>query len=263
MKSKKSRLAQMGLLALALSLTVGLVSGSIAHAKKKKGKSGGSVTIAKTTPTALPPASPEQPTGCGLPPTFTPCTVSPKTSLTTVPLTVGKKAKNQVVSLGSVSLSYTITGSARTGAGTATDVPAAASNVGICLTAPNGRTACASQPGSFDENATTIGPVTETPDSPIGVCPTTETGTDGTQTVCGGGAFFSQQDPESTVAPPTYAGTIGNNSLAFFGGVPAKGTWTFKLRNTSTQTPATVSSVSATIGLTPATSSSGGGKKKK
>jgi hypothetical protein len=265
MKSNKSHLALMGVLALGFSITVGLVSGSVADAKKKKGKLGGSVTIAKTTPTALPPGSPEEPTGCGLPPTFTTCTVAPKTSLTTVPLTVGKKAKNQVVSLGSVSLTYTITGSARTGAGTATDVPAAASNVRICLTAPNGRTACASQAGFFDPNATTIGPVTETPDSPISVCPTTPTGTNGTQTVCGGGSFLiaGPQDPEATVGPPTYAGTIGNNTLAFLGGVPAKGTWTFKLRNTSSRTPATVSSVSATIGLTPAASSSGGGKKKK
>jgi hypothetical protein len=252
MKKRRSRLALVGAMTLATALTVGLVSGSVADAKKGK-KSTGSVTIAKTTPTALPPATPNQPTGCETPPTFTPCTVAGKTSLTSVPLTVGKKAKGKVVSLDSVSITYTITGSPRTGAGTANDVPAAASQVGICLTAPNGRTACADTPG--DQNSTTVGPVTETPDSPFGVCPVTFTGTNGTTTTCGAGFIGGQQDPEDTVGPPSYVGTIGNNDLAFFGGVPAKGTWTFKLRNFSSQTPAQVSSVSATIGLSKAPSS--------
>jgi hypothetical protein len=260
MKRRRSHLALMGVLALALGLIVGLASGSVADAKKgkKKGLKAGPVTISSTTPIALPPATAESPTGCGgfIPPT-TPCAVPPKTSLTPLPLTVGKKAKNMVVSLDSVSMTYTITGSPRTGAGTTNDVPAAASNVGICLTAPNGRTACAVNPG--DLNSTTIGPVTETPDSPFGVCPITFTGTNGTQTICGGG--FIQQDPENTVGPPTYAGTIGNNALVNLGGVPAKGTWTFKLRNSGTKTSATVSNVSATIGLAPSPTSSS--KKKK
>lgn len=253
MKKRRSRLALVGAVTLALALMVGLVSGSVADAKGKKKKGTGSVTISKTTPTALAPATAALPAGCALPPTFPPCTTPGRTSLTTVPLTVGKKAKGKVVSLDSVSITYTITGSPRTGAGTANDVPAAASQVGICLTAPNGRTACAQNPG--DQNSTTIGPVTETPDSPIGVCPVTFTGTNGTTTTCGTGFLSSQQDPENTVGPPSYVGTIGNNNLAFLGGVPAKGTWTFKLRNFAPQTPAQVSSVSATIGLSKAPSS--------
>jgi hypothetical protein len=260
MKNKRSRLALLGALTLALALMVGLVSGSVADAKKKKSKGTSAVTIAKTTPTTLPAATAAQPTGCGgLPPT-TPCTVNAQTSLTTVPLTVGKKAKGKVVSWDSVSVTYTITGAARTGAGTINSVPAAASNVGICLTAPNGRTACLINPGGGDPNATTIGPTTNTPDSPIFTCPIAFTGTNGTTSTCGT-SFFTQQDPEGTNGPPTYAGTIGDNALAFLGGVPAKGTWTFKLRNRGTQTPATVSSISATIGLAPAPGSSSTGKK--
>jgi hypothetical protein len=265
MKNKRSRLARVGGLTLALCLAVGLVSGSVADAKKKKKKPKGasSVTIAQTTPTTLPPATPEVPAGCEGPPTFDPCTTPGKTSLTSVPLTVGNVAKGKVVSLDSVSITFTITGSPRTGAGTANDVAAAAFNVNICLTAPNGRTVCPFIPG--DINATTVGPLTITPDSPFGVCPTTLIGTDGTTTFCGGAGLIGlKQDPEKTVGPPSYAGTIGDNTLAFLGGVPAQGTWTFKLRNTSTMTPATVSNVSATIGLAPSpTSSTTGGKKKK
>lgn len=252
MKSKRSRLMLVGVLALALSVMVGLASGSVADAKKKgKGGKGGSVAIAKTTPTVLPPGSAKNPAGCDEPPMFTACTAPATTSLTPVPLTVGKKGKNKVVSLDSVSITFTITGSPRTGAGTANDVPAAAASVGICLTAPNGRTACPFVPG--DVNSTTVGPLTITPDSPIGVCPTTLTGTDGTTTICGGG-FGSQQDPESTVGPPSYIGTIGDNALVNLGGVPAKGVWTFKLRNFSAVTTATVSNISARIGVTPAPS---------
>jgi len=254
MKKRTPRLALVGALTLTAALMVGLVSGSVADAKKGKKKGGNSVTIAKTTPTPLAPATPAQPTGCGLPTKFTECTVPARTSLTSVPLTVGKKAKGKVVSLDSVSITFTITGPARSGAGTPNDVPAAASNVGICLTAPNGRTACPFIPG--DQNSTTVGPTTITPDSPFTVCPVTFTGTNGTTSTCGvgSGLLGVQQDPEGTVGPPSYVGTIGDNTLAFLGGVPARGTWTFKLRNFGTQTSAQVSSVSATIGLTNAPS---------
>jgi hypothetical protein len=248
MKSKRSRLALVGVLALALSVTVGLVSGSVADAKKKKGKGkGGSVTVALGA-RGLPPGTVAQPPGCIPFPGFVnSCTTGGRPSLTPVPVTVGKKAKNKVVSLDSVVVTYTLTGSPRTGAGTANDVPAAASNVGICITAPNQRTACATNPGSGDQNATTIGPVTVTPDSPFGVCNTGTTGPNGTQTICDP---IASQDPENTVGPPSYAGTIGDDFLIDLGGVPAKGVWTFKFRNFG-RTPATVSNFSATIGLAP------------
>src|SRR3954454_4992864 len=91
MKSKRSRLALLGLLALVLSVTVGLVSGSVADAKKKKKKSANFVTVSKTTPTTIPgmPA----PTG--------------NETLTTIPLMVGKKAKGKAVSFDSVDVTTT------------------------------------------------------------------------------------------------------------------------------------------------------------
>src|SRR5260370_11317241 len=51
-------LAVVGVLALTLSVTVGLVSGSVADAKKKKKKSG-TVTVSKTTPTSIPAKDPK------------------------------------------------------------------------------------------------------------------------------------------------------------------------------------------------------------
>jgi hypothetical protein len=235
MKGRKSRLALMGVLTLALALTVGLVSGSVADAKKGKKKKGAkSVTISKTTPTTLPPSTPPPPTPPG--------TVINR-SVTSVPLTVGKKAKGKVVSLDSVSITFSLTGSARMGAGTVNDVPAAASNVLIDIIAPNGRDIGVPNPGLGDDNATTVGPVTVTPDSPFGVCPTDFTGPMGDTTVC------VVNDPNGTVKPPSYTGTLGDSELAELGGVPAKGTWTFQFRNLSRVTTATVSSVSATIGL--------------
>jgi hypothetical protein len=234
MKSKRSRLALMGMLTLALALTVGLVSGSVADAKKGKKKGAKSVTISKTTPTTLPPSTPPPPTPPG---------TTINRSVTSVPLTVGKKFKGKVVSQDSVSVSFTLTGSARTGAGTVNDVPAAASNILIDIIAPNGRDLGVINPGFGDDNATTIGPVTVTPDSPFSVCDTIFTGPMDDSTVC------VVNDSNATVKPPSYTGTLGESDLADLGGVPVKGTWTFQFRNLSRVTTATASSISATIGV--------------
>jgi subtilisin-like proprotein convertase family protein len=56
MKSKRSRIALIGVLALVLSVTVGLASGSIAEAKKKK-KSGGTADITKQVNQTVPDAT--------------------------------------------------------------------------------------------------------------------------------------------------------------------------------------------------------------
>jgi len=234
MKSRRSRLALLGVLALAISVTVGLVSGSVADAKKKgKGKSTGSVTIV-APPTVVPPSTP--------PPPLTPDTVTNR-SVVSVPLNVGKKAKGKVVSLDSVAISFQITGSPRANANAPGDTPAAASEIGISLIAPNGRTVGGLNPARGDENATTIGPVTVTPDSPFGVCSTHETGTNGDTTIC------DVNDPNDVVRPPSYTGTVGDSALALLGGVPARGMWTAQFRNFSHVTAATVASFSAVIGL--------------
>jgi hypothetical protein len=235
MKGRKSRVALVGVLTLALAVTVGLLSGSVADAKKKK-KGTKSITVAKTTPTVIGPSTPPPPTP--------PDTVINR-SVISVPLTVGKKAKGKVVSFDSLSFSATITGSPRTGAGgpPAGDIPAAASEVGLEIIAPNGRAVGGLNPGEGDENAATIGPFTLTPDSPFTICSNHETGPDGTTTIC------DVNDPNQVVRPPTYAGTIGDPDLSIFGGVPARGTWTVMIRNFSRMTPAQVNSVSITMGL--------------
>ena len=212
MKSKRSRLALMGVLALALSVTVGLVSGSVADAKKKKS---GKVTVSKTTPTSIPSAAGPN---------------SPDSS-TTVPLTVGKKAKGKVVGFDSVSVTTNWTGSDDQALG----------SVFSELIAPNGRKVGLQAPvwnfaGAGNQ---TSGPTTETPDSSVNACfPTTPR-------PCPGGAF---NDPDATLGPP-YAGTIGTTGLANFGGVPAKGTWQLRVFNGSTTRTATLNSVSITITL--------------
>jgi hypothetical protein len=233
MKGRKSRLVLMGVLTLALALTVGLLSGSVADAKKGK-KKGGKVTVSSTAPIAIGPSTPPPPTP--------PDTVINR-SVVSVPLNVGKKAKGKVVSLDSVAVSFTITGSGRTGAGTGNDVPAAASEIGVEIISPNGRAVGGLNPGQGDENAATIGPVTVTPDSPFDVCNTTEIGTNGTTTAC------QVNDPDQVVRPPTYAGTVGDPSLALLGGVPARGMWIARFRNFSRVTAATINNIGLTIGL--------------
>src|SRR5262245_57246067 len=119
MNSRRSRLALMGALALVLSVTVGLVSGSVADAKKKKKKSGAnSVTVSQATPTAIP---------AGIAPSVS---SAGKLGFASVPLTVGKKAKGKVVGWDSATLTTTFTGSS----------PTALTNVFMELSAPNGRT---------------------------------------------------------------------------------------------------------------------------
>jgi hypothetical protein len=213
MKNKRSRLARMGILALALSVVVGMASGSVADAKKKKGAK--SITVAQTAPTAIPAGIASTATSAG------------KFGFAQVPLTVGKKAKGKVVGWDSVSLTTTFTGSS----------PQALQSVFMELTAPNGRTVGNSyesillNPISDSVSATTgnlvSGPLTETPDSPFKICPASYppfTPFNPPQPPCA--------NSERTVGPP-YAGTVGNNGLSFLNGVPAKGTWLVKLFNTS------------------------------
>ena len=216
MKSKRSRLALIGVLAVAISVTVGLVSGSAAEAKKKKKKGPRSVTVSKTTPTPIPAAA----------------AGGDVASTTIVPLTVGKKAKGKLVDWSSVTVTTTFTGS---------DDQALAS-VFSRLTAPNGRTEGLTGPlwNVLGPPFNTIsGPLTETPDSPVNAC------FPSAGHPCPAG--FSS-DPEATLGPP-YAGTVGNNVLAHFGGIPARGTWLVKVFNASDTKTDVLNSVSLTISL--------------
>jgi hypothetical protein len=116
----------------------------------------------------------------------------------------------------------------------------------VAITAPNGRDTGVGNPSFGDPNATTIGPVTATPDSPFGVCTTSLTAPPPSTTVCDPAVV---QDPEGTIKPPSYAGVIGDDSLQIFSGVPARGTWIVKIRNFSTVTAGILSSVSLRFGL--------------
>ena len=211
MKSKRTRLALMGVLALAISVTVGLVSGSVADAKKKT-KSKRSFTIARTAPTTLP----------GAP--------GPTVVVAKIPIgTLGKKiAKGKVVSLNGVTATTTFSGS-----------PGFASNIGeVDVIAPSGRVAPLRNPiGNGSNSETVSGPLTETPNSVRDVC---VPGTPAPPPPCA--------DPDATLLPP-YAGTIGNESLLNFSGSAAKGTWYLKVFRGGGTDPITVGAIKVTGGL--------------
>ena len=216
MRQKRSRLAVLGIAALSVCLAVGLASGAAEAKKKGKKKSAKQITVSKTTPTAIP----------ANPPTST------TAQFVQVPLTVGKKAKGKVVAPDSVAVTYKLSGPVP---------PPDNGDLGhleLSVTAPNGRQIFLDQPD--DHNASVIGPLTEAANSSTFACvpelapppPPCE-------------------DPEQSLGPP-YAGTISNVSLAFFAGIGARGTWTFKVRNFN-DVQFSVDSVSLRIPLKAAT----------
>jgi hypothetical protein len=227
MKSKRSRFALLGVLALALSVTVGLASGSVAEAKKKRKKGVSSVTVSTKGPTLIPP---------------TPADPGAKLSLVNIPLVVGKKAKGKVVSADSVAVTYSFTGTPPSGT-----TEGSLFDTDLDLVAPNGRSVDLDPPGFDDPLTSATGPTTETANSPFFPC-----NVDGfpltNPDICDP---TNHQDPDATLVPPAYAGTEGNTDLAFFNGVPAKGTWTAQVRNLADdQGPSTLTSLSIRIGLT-------------
>ena len=210
MKGKGNRLALLGVLALALSVTVGLVSGGVADAKKKSKRS---FTISKTTPTVVP----------GSP--------GPETAVAKIPIgDLGKKVgKGKVVSLNGVTVTTAFSGSA-----------GFADNVGTELIGPGGRMSDLINPIPNNvgggNNETTSGPLTETPNSATGVC---VPDTPAPPPPC--------SDPDNTLGPP-YIGTVGNQGLLNFIGSGPVGTWFLKVFNNGAD-PVTVSSVKVTGGL--------------
>jgi hypothetical protein len=193
MRQRRFRLAVVGV--LALTVTVGLLSGGAADAKKKKkGKS--AVTVTKSAPTVVPPAAPGPEGAAGV---------------AQVPLRVGKKAKGKVV--GWDSLTVTTSWSSA--------VDGALNSVFGEVIAPNGRTVGLVSP-PFDDGADymSAGPITETPNSPVGFCANAP----------GTPPPPPCSDPDNTLTRP-YSGTVGNVALAFFGGNRAKGTWIVEVKN--------------------------------
>ena len=210
MKSRKSRLALVGVLALAISVTAGLVSGSVADAKKKKG--GRSFTVSKTVPTPV----------AGAP--------GPGAVVVKIPLgTVGGKAtKGKVIGLNGINVTSTFSG-----------VPGFADTVGASIIGPGGR-----QSGLFNplpnndgpNTETVSGPLTETPNSSFATC---VPDTPAPPPPC--------SDPDAIVGPP-YIGTVGNEGLLNFSGSGPRGLWFIKVANFGAD-PIVVNTVTVTGGL--------------
>jgi hypothetical protein len=182
MTRKRSRLALVGVMTVALTVTVGLVSGSVADAKKKKKKTSNVTSVSKAVNAQIPDAT-GGPTGMD-------------GRLDTV-LTVGKKFKGKKVE--SLELTIQTTG----------DAPTSAADLQFDVIAPNGYRL----PGNWWDNGIggqSIGPLTITPNSPIRTC---------------NAASPPCANPFQSLNRP-FAGTVGDNTFAWFRGLPMKGNWT-------------------------------------
>jgi hypothetical protein len=211
MHQKRSRLAVLGIAALSVCVAVGLSSGAAEAKKKGKKKSVKQITVSRTTPTAIPPASTDQ------------------DSLTAIPLTVGKKAKGKVVSGNAVKVTFSVTDPDFTGTDGDTG------HLGLAVQSPSGRQLFLDYPDDHDIG--TLGPLTLSPDSFVGPC---EPDATPPPPPC--------ENPEDTLPPP-YAGTISNPLLALFTGAAARGTWVIKVFNNDDAAGLTLNSVSLDIGL--------------
>jgi hypothetical protein len=193
MTRKRSRLVLLGVMTVVLSVTGGLVSGSVADAKKKKKKTANVASVSNATSRAIPDATPGASGVDG--------------RLDTV-LTVGKKFKGRTV--GTLELTFQTTG----------DAVNSANDIRIDITAPNGYRL----PGNWWDNSIggqSIGPLTITPNSPLRTC---------------NSATPPCSDPFSTLNRP-FAGTVGDNTFAWFRGLPMRGDWTITaLDETNTKT---------------------------
>jgi hypothetical protein len=132
-----------------------------------------------------------------------------------VPFTVGKKAKGKVIGPSSLTSTFQLS-----------DPAGGLDDLDLKIVAPNGRTVFLDNPAFFfgPPDDTAVGPLTQTPDSSTGYCaPDPSPPPAG----CPNGS------PDNNLAPP-WAGTARNIDLALFSGVPARGTWQFKVLNFST-----------------------------
>jgi hypothetical protein len=146
MTRKRSRLVLVGVLTVVLSVTVGLVSGSAAEAKKKKKSNATVANVSNNAARVIPDkaAGPNNVDG----------------RLDTA-LTVGKKFKGKTV--GSLELTFQTVG----------DAINASNDLQIDITAPNGYRL----PGNWWDNSISstqsVGPLTITPNNPFRTCTAT------------------------------------------------------------------------------------------
>ena len=193
MRTKRSRLAMVGVLALTLSVTAGLTVGSAEAKTKKKKKKKTPVTRVFNETKFVAQGIPDGLAGPGA----------------SVPVTVqfnipaSKAFKNRVV--GDVNLTFQTLGSTANAAG----------DLNTYLIAPNGRLGV---PTEALFNSTSIGPLTVDDDAGRKIC-------DVTTPPC--------VDPTATLNPPWAgrASAVDTDDditpMSIFDGVPMPGTWTF------------------------------------
>jgi hypothetical protein len=187
-RSRRRRLATLGILALALVTAFGMTLGGSAEAKKKKKKAGPSVFQASVSPNAAVPD--DQATGPSIPLTST--------------ITVGKKFKGKQVA------DVNVTGIQTTGNATG-----AANDLGFRLTGPNGTNVLLIDPGIGDVS---IGPLTLDDDTPVSICnATTPPCNYPPQTL---------NRPFAGTANLLFLASGGTGPLSAFDGSPMRGTWT-------------------------------------
>jgi hypothetical protein len=221
MKNKRSRLALLGVLALAISLTVGLTAG-VAEAQKKgkKGRKAKPVKVVDPATHILPPAVE---IGDG----------ERVASQAIVTLNTPNKAtKGKAISPDSVTATYNISG--------VPPAPPAFGGPGFVGINLQHRGREVGLPTPFDGGTTLIGTVTASPNSNVAFCvpdaaPPPPPCTD---------PAFSCQRP--------YACTVQANQLTVFGLTKAKGPFIFRLLNFG-QSAVTISrlSVTATLKIVP------------
>ena len=192
MNGKRSRLALAGVLALALSVTVGLVPLGAAEAaddrasaaKKKKKKKGKTITVT-AGPTPIVQGTPQA------------------WGLTQIPLRIGKAGKGKVVSPNSVAITFTAS----------TPAPGGLDDQIYFLSDPNGLTVPLGAPGS--QGTSFLGPITFTPDSPNQLC-----------------LMPPCPNPLQNVGPPGFVGEVGVHELALFTFRQVRGVWVLTVLDT-------------------------------
>jgi hypothetical protein len=204
----RSHLAVAAVLALALSLTAGLILANGATAKKKKRKNV-SANITKTVNLPIP----DRAAGAN----------SPWGRLDSTIDITGKKFKQKVV--GDVNVTVQTTGSGN----------GAASNLWTQLTAPNGRTAVlfVGIGGSGASGTPSIGPFTMDDDTTAQICDTA------TPPCAYPDETLNRPFAGTAQATGLFGINAGFSALATFNGVPMKGIWkltVFDANNTLTST---------------------------
>jgi hypothetical protein len=203
MRCDRSRLALLGILALALSVTAGLTVSGASAAKKKKGKTGGTVNITKTVGAAVPDA-----------------TANTNGLLASTIDVGGKKFKGTRIRDVNVTLSTL---------GSREAPPSSAFQLSARVTAPNGATTWLFVPGSL--SGASIANLTLDDQTFVRLTPGTPR--DATEL---GPPYAGTAQPDVT-SPG--AGQGGVNTFSVMDNGPVTGTWTLRVVDNVAMGPST------------------------